>query len=1710
MSPDSLSADLPTGGTETQLLHIENLGEADLAWLVDIAHPSERISEERPAGLEGIDILHDRAHGSSAISNWSILVDDLMVRGATVTSGTDSITGELLAPYDILWLNTCTAVWSPDEAATVAAWVEAGGRVLMTGYSDEAVSSYNAILGALGAGIEFSTDNGWSGNTTNIHDHAITEGVGTVRVGFALASLGLVESPADSLVDDYRGDPSMACSEVGSGRIVAFASRSFSNYYVNYGHNRLLATRVFEWLAGRPGWLSAEPDDGVLIPGESVDVSVKFDAARLTGADYAAEIVVASDDPDEPEILVPARLHVTSAADISVPDTTLVFGEVFVGGTAADTLLIENDGMVLLTVFSVTSDDPDYFATPSGALYVGPDESQEVVVTYAPSVAGPGTATLTIASDDPDEPEVYVSLSGSGLDPPVIGTLPDSLDSHLLNGEAEDQVLTIENIGACDLEWELQLGTSWDWAWEADTTLLRTGHSRLAAVGTAGTPRGPSGRYADLSEVYILWDRSHGEVAMNDYWYGIRADLDDRGAHFRYGYDGPLPDELIDRDIVWINDCDDDWSASELASLRDWVREGGGLILHKAEGTSVDAFNAILAEVGAGIEYSAANGTTGFAGMIYPHSATSGVGSVRFDRAYSTLSAVGQPASVLVRDGSMVPNIAVSTVGLGRVLAIAGEFLEDDSIVLADNRHLANQAFDWLAGRRWLWAAPRGGIIPAGSSEDVTVSFAASYLAEWDYGSDILLLSNDPVTPELCVPVELHAEGIPDAQLSDTAIGFGGLFVGATATEALALANHGLGELSVTDVTSDHPDFSGTPSSFTVPPTNYASIDVSFAPTSVGPVSATLTITCDDPDTPILEVGLSGEGVAPPIATVAPDSLYAALLAGETDAQTLTIGNSGVSDLEWSIRIYRSQLDPTRADQRSDLRGVSVLWDASHNPQASFASWSVIAADLTSRGAEFTENTDPVTLELLEGHQVIWIIDCWEHWTPDELSDLAVWFAGGGSVLIEGDSERDAFNEILLALGAGMHYGPGGGSGPALNIYPHETTEGVSSIYLPSAHSALAGLNPSVTLLVDGPSGDPNTACREIGGGRIVAMADELLTDSGIMSADNRLFGNQLIDWLVGPNWLDVEPHAGTVVSGDSVEVAVTFDAGAVFGGDYLKTMTVTTNDPYKQKTDIPVRLHVTGTPDIAVADTLIWFGNLEVGSIDVRTLVVANDGTDVLTVSNVSADHTDFAVEPASAVVPPEDSASFLVTFTPTSEGPISGTLTVESDDPDEGTVYVGLSGVGVVTPDVWVPLDAPTIQAAIDMSGPTGRILVVPGVYDGEGNRGLNFHGRNIELVSGGGSGSTYIVCDGEDRGFQFTNGEGPGALVRGFTIVGGDAENGGGMYIEDASPTIEDCVFLDCYADEDGAGVFMTGSSSSFSGCEFVDNTVGWGGGGGMAMSASSPGIDGCLFMGNVAMNEGGAGIACASSSNATITGCRFVENSANLRGGAIDCSNSSPSITGCTMVANSALLGSGIGTNAASPTVTNTILAFGGGGGAVTCGGASAPELSHCCVFGNVGGDSLCGAYHDNLFLDPLLCDPLGGATGLCQNSVCLPGGNPWGELIGALGEACGECTATDVSGDVCAVPVLHPPVPNPFTGVTTIRFEVPLDAVRVGLSVFNVRGERVLTLGTGAGRGLRSVTWNGRDSLGRSVASGVYFLRLEVDGRLESRKMLILR
>jgi Abnormal spindle-like microcephaly-assoc'd, ASPM-SPD-2-Hydin len=104
--------------------------------------------------------------------------------------------------------------------------------------------------------------------------------------------------------------------------------------------------------------------------------------------------------------------------------------------------------------------------------------------------------------------------------------------------------------------------------------------------------------------------------------------------------------------------------------------------------------------------------------------------------------------------------------------------------------------------------------------------------------------------------------------------------------------------------------------------------------------------------------------------------------------------------------------------------------------------------------------------------------------------------------------------------------------------------------------------------------------------------------------------------------------------------------------------------------------------PDIAVTPAILDFGEVVVGTSAEKAVTVSNGGPSALTIQSLKVTGAGFTLEntpPLPFIIEKADETlPVTVKFTPTAEGARSGTLVITSNDPDEGTLTMVLTGTG------------------------------------------------------------------------------------------------------------------------------------------------------------------------------------------------------------------------------------------------------------------------------------------------------------------------------------------------------------------------------------------------------------------------------------------------
>ena len=151
-------------------------------------------------------------------------------------------------------------------------------------------------------------------------------------------------------------------------------------------------------------------------------------------------------------------------------------------------------------------------------------------------------------------------------------------------------------------------------------------------------------------------------------------------------------------------------------------------------------------------------------------------------------------------------------------------------------------------------------------------------------------------------------------------------------------------------------------------------------------------------------------------------------------------------------------------------------------------------------------------------------------------------------------------------------------------------------------------------------------------------------------------------------------------------------------------------------------------------------------------------------------------------------------------------------------------------------VPDDYTTIQEAVNNAATSDDIVFV---RDGTYNENVHVN-KNVRIQSENGSANCIIDGGGNGRVVTFSPGLNDTAVLDGFTIRNGQAENGGGIYLYESSPRIRNCFITDCSAtgyQGNGGGIYVYESSPTISGCIITSCSAAGGDGGGIYLSSTS---------------------------------------------------------------------------------------------------------------------------------------------------------------------------------------------------------------------------------------------------------------------------------
>ena len=183
-----------------------------------------------------------------------------------------------------------------------------------------------------------------------------------------------------------------------------------------------------------------------------------------------------------------------------------------------------------------------------------------------------------------------------------------------------------------------------------------------------------------------------------------------------------------------------------------------------------------------------------------------------------------------------------------------------------------------------------------------------------------------------------------------------------------------------------------------------------------------------------------------------------------------------------------------------------------------------------------------------------------------------------------------------------------------------------------------------------------------------------------------------------------------------------------------------------------------------------------------------------------------------------------------------------------------------------------------------------------------------------------------------------------------------------------------------------------------------------------------------------------------------------------------------------------------------------------------------DISYSCLHEEYEG--IGNFVDDPLFVSPsegngFIYDGLNADWNLTELSLCIDAADPTLPLdedgsvadIGALTYIFQTGFEEEEVPELVASK-LNQNYPNPFNPTTTISFDLDTQKdEEVNIEIFNVKGQKIKSFRNlqTSNSSNQQIVWDGTDEIGNYVSSGLYFYRLQIDGKvIDSKKMMLIK
>ena len=603
------------------------------------------------------------------------------------------------------------------------------------------------------------------------------------------------------------------------------------------------------------------------------------------------------------------------------------------------------------------------------------------------------------------------------------------------------------------------------------------------------------------------------------------------------------------------------------------------------------------------------------------------------------------------------------------------------------------------------------------ASRIVTVSFTPQSQGAKD--ANVIIISNDENGEEQIELTGYGMEASSEIYASTNTLEFSEVNVGNSKDIEYTLYNQGTGILRITDISSSHPDFVSlsTPSvnnPINIQPGSSRSLNVRFAPSGDDQETAVLAISSNAGNTALLEIAMSGSGLYVPQIAINRSSLDWFILDNTINYDEIVLSNEGQAELTYSLTAETIGLPWLTANPISGTIDVGASTTINLTVDTRNIDYGSYFADfvINSNDPDNLANSIPMILNH-SNFNFTETDNAGNDFVETADNDLGININEGSPnapvefLIYTNETDVDFaklriraydidFGEINYVFVNGTWVGQLVGSNNNYSI-----TEFMISPALVNLGENVAN---EIEISLDVNSTDSGSS--KIMWGQFVFNQPPIYASINSLGLNrsnyypgeevevNSLLSTQLYSQSVRAEYelinadleiIDTYQENFTLSIISSYQASATLDLpGDSNLGEYSIKMVIFDVETGVKQSERTTNLSVLSGNPVISTNSEINFGNNYIGYPKIRNIQVTNQGYSPLSIASITTSNGYFTVIDRAFVLQNGQSETITVTFESSEEGSFNEELWIESNDPDNSTKVISLSGNAIEPPHI------------------------------------------------------------------------------------------------------------------------------------------------------------------------------------------------------------------------------------------------------------------------------------------------------------------------------------------------------------------------------------------------------------------------------------------